>query len=455
MFVPLVTAPYLARVLGPEGTGIYSYVYSMTTIICTIVMLGIYNYGNRQIAYVRDDKERLSKVFWQIISARVIIAIFGTIVYFFVTMILGKYQKLFCIFYIYLFAYFIDCTWLYVGVEDMKWAVIKNTITKVLAVIGIFLFVKDENDVVVYVLIQAVSLFLSNLLAYSQIRKYVFKPHLDFCNLKKDILGALALFIPSVATIFYTQCDKIMIELLTGATHEVSFYDYSEKLITIPLAFITVLSTVMMPRIANEFKKGNKDNISALLCRAAKFSMFLAFPLVFGLISIVGKLIPWYLGDEFYPTIYAVILMSPIIITNTLSGISGGQYFTATNQISILVVSQFSAAIANIIINALLIPKYGFYGAAIATVITSFACAIIQYFFLLKQIKLPGIFLRMIKYFALSFMMLLFITFATYKLPSTPLTSLLQVIIGGVFYLGVCLVLKDEELYFAMSKFKK
>ena len=454
MFVPLVTAPYLARVLGAEGTGIYSYVYSMTAMICTFVMLGIYSYGNRQIAYVRDNKKRMTEVFWQIMSARIVIAIVGTIIYFLFVFAIDRYVRMFVVFYPFLLSYFVDCTWLYVGVEDMKWAVIKNTITKVIAVVGIFLFVKDKDDLLIYIFIQGVSVLISNLLAYSQISRYVQKPRIDFSNLQNDFYGSLFLFLPSVATTIYTQCDKVMIELITGATNEVSFYDYSEKIVTIPLTFITVLSTVMMPRIANEYKKGNKDNISELLNRAARFSLFIACPMVFGLIAVADKFIPWYLGEEFIPTVYAIILIAPIIITNTLTGISGGQYFTATNQIGILVKSQFIAAGGNVIINALLIPHYGFYGAIVATLITSFFCAMIQYLFLIKQIRLPGLFKQGVKYSIFSIMMAILIRCVTRNMDATPFTTIVQVFVGGLFYCIVCLITHDVQVWILINKLK-
>lgn len=452
MFVPLVTAPYLARVLGAEGTGIYSYVYSMTAMICTFVMLGIYNYGNRQIAYVRDNKNQTSEVFWQIMSARIVIAIVGTIVYFLFVFAIDRYVRMFVIFYPFLMSYFVDCTWLYVGVEDMKWAVIKNTVTKVIAVLGIFLFVRSKDDLPVYVFIQGMSVLISNLLAYSQLGRYVQKPRIDFSHLRIDLYGALLLFLPSVATTIYTQCDKVMIELMTGATNEVSFYDFSEKIVMIPLTFITVLSTVMMPRIANEYKKGNKDNISELLNRAARFSLFIACPMVFGLIAVADKLIPWYLGEEFVPTIHAIILIAPIIITNTLTGISGGQYFTATNQIGILVKSQFIAAAGNVFINALLIPRYGFYGAAVATLFTSFLCAIMQYKFMIKQIRLPGLLRQGAKYLIFSIMMAILIRCVTRNMEATPLTNIVQVFVGGLFYCIACLISHDEQVRLLIKK---
>lgn len=454
MLVPLVTAPYLARVLGPEGTGIYSYVYSMTAMICSFVMLGIFNYGNRQIAYVRDDPNKLSEVFWQIMSARLVISIIGSFVYFGIVLLIGKYSNLFVLYYTYMLAYFVDCTWLYVGVEDMKWAVIKNTVTKIIAVVGIFALVHDQDDLPLYVFIQGASILISNLLAYSPLKNYVKHPHLDFSSLNKDIKGAIMLFLPSIASTIYTQCDKVMIELMTGATQDVSFYDYSEKIVTIPLTFITVLSTVMMPRIANEYRKGNNDNISKLLNSAAQFSMFIAFPMALGLIAVADKLIPWYLGNDFQPTVYAIYMISPIIITNTLTGISGSQYFTATNQIGILTKSQFAAVLANIIINATLIPQFGFYGAAAATLITSFACAFVQYFFMLRQIRIPGLFKSISRYLGISIIMFVIIRITTGDMLASPFTNMLQIMIGGIVYLGICFLIKDPQIITFVRKVK-
>lgn len=452
LVVPLITAPYLAHTLGAEKVGSFGYVHSMAGIICTFTMLGIFSYGNRQIAYVRDNKERLSEVFWQIMSTRVIIAIISTIIYFIVVFSVGRYTTLFFIYYTYMLAYYMDPTWLYVGVEDMKWAVIKNTLTKVIAVAGIFIFVKTDEDLNVYVLIQGASILISNLLAYSQLKLYVEKPRFDLSNFISDISGSALLFLPGIATTIYTQCDKIMIELMTGASSEVAFYDYSEKIVTIPLTFITVISTVMMPRIANEFKNGHTEKISELLNKAAKFSMFIAFPMMSGLMVAANKLIPWYLGEDFSPTIVAIIIIAPIILTNTLTGISGGQYFTATNQVKILISSQFIAAITNILINAALIPHFGFYGAAIATTITSMACALIQYGFLIKQVKLPGLLRKSFCYFVSSVLMAIIVYVVTKNMPAKPLTNIVQVLVGCLVYFAISIILKDQQAFLLINK---
>lgn len=449
--VPIITAPYLARTLGADALGEYSYVNSLTATICSFVLMGIYHYGNRQIAYVRNDPAKIDQVFWGIMSARLLIALLGTVVYFVVVFAGGKYTVLFCIYYTYLVAYFIDCTWLYVGVEDMKWAVIKNALTKIIAVACIFLFVHTPADLNQYVLIQGGSICISNLLAYTQLSRFVGKPKLVFRHIKKDILGSLYLFLPGIASMLYLQCDKIMIEWITDSSRQVAFYDYSEKIVTIPLTFITVLSTVMMPRIAFEFQNGKKENIERLLIKATKVSLFMALPMVMGLMSICSKFVPWYLGKEFQSTILSIIIISPIVLSNTLSGIAGSQYFTATNQIHILIKSQFTGVVGNLIVNALLIPRYGYLGAAVATVVTSMLCALLQLFYLNRQIRIVGVIPEVLKYLLFSCIMMLVITLLTQHMAPVPLTTIIQITIGLVVYFALCLVSHDQQIWYIID----
>lgn len=452
LIIPLIIAPFLARTLGATGIGIYGYVNSTTVLIYSIITLGIYNYGNRQIAYVRDDKEKLSETFWRIITVRIIMLIIGTIVYFGTVFIEGRYKTYFFIYYTFFAAYFLDCTWLFTGVEDMKWAVLKNTFTKVLATVLIFLFIRNPDDTWKYILIQGGSTLIANLTAYTQIHRYVGKPQLIFTGIPKVIKGSVILFLPGIASSLYTQCDKIMIELMTNKSALVSQYEYAEKLVSVPMAFILVMSTVLMPRMANEYIRGNRSRISDILNSTSKISVMLAMPLMFGMIAITPKLIPWYLGEEFTLTINAIILISPTIITQTMLGISGSQYFTATNQVKVLLKAQIPAALGNLVINAILIPRIGMTGAAIATTISSITCAFIQYYYLLKQIRLPGLVKCYVKYFGMSAVMLLTIRIFTKNAKANPVTTITQIIIGVTVYFLICLLVKDEQFMFALNK---
>lgn len=452
LLVPIVTAPYLARVLGPENQGISSYVVSVGNIISIITLLGIFGYGNRQVAYERDNKQLMSQTFWEIMFVRFMIAIVGSIVYFLLAFMLDEYTKFFLIYYIWIIATYLDCTWIYVGVEDMKPAVIKNFFAKLLTVAGIFIFVKDGQDLEKYIFLLGTSVLIANLLAYTQLRKYVVKPKIERKNLWPHLKRSVQLFLPFIATLVYLQIGKVMIEALTGETSQVSFYDNAEKIVTIPLTFITVLSTVMMPRIANEFSKGSMDLVQKLLNKAANVSLYLAFPMTFGLLVMSNHFVPWYLGREYNPVIFAIMFICPIILSNSLEGIAGKQYFTATNQINVLLKAYLPTALLNILINFILIPRLGFIGAAIATLVSSYLCVAIQFYYMEKQISMKSLIPKAIKYFGYSAMMAILLYFITRTMSSTPLTTFIQIILGASIYLGVSLLMKDELLMELISK---
>lgn len=458
LIAPLVTAPYLARVLGASNLGIYSYVNSSGNIITTISLLGIYAYGNRQTAYVRDNKQELTKTFWELELTRLVLGTIGTVIYFVYSYYNPEHRWYFLIYYPYILAQFIDCSWIYVGLEDMKPAVMKNFITKVVNIIGIFVFVRKRDDVWIYILMLAVTTLIANISVYTQLPKYISGPRGDGRPNPKKMLyhikGSLYLFLPQVASLFYLQVDKVMLKWLTGQTAQVSFYDNAEKMINIPLSIITVMSTVMMPRIANEFQKNNKETIQNLLVKAGRYALMMTFPLMIGMLCIARQFIPWYLGDEFLPTATAMMILTPIVLFNSLAGISGAQYFTATNQIGILMKAYVSAAVLNVIVNAVLIPQYGYAGAAVATVGSSLVSVVIQYYYLSQQIDVKSLIKYGIKYFVGGVIMGGSIFFATRTMPSKILTTLVQVCIGGAVYCLYLVATKDEAIMDVFGKLK-
>lgn len=452
LFVPIVTAPYLARTLGPESQGISSYVVSVSNVVSSVTLLGIYNYGNRQIAYERDNPKKMSQTFLEVLYIRFILGFVGCVIYIILALLLKDYTKYFLIYSVWLIASYLDCTWVYVGLEDMKPPVVKNFIAKLLTVVGIFILIKRPEDVSLYLFLLGASVLVANLLAYTQLNKYVSRCKVDASNFASHIKGSLQLFLPTVATLIYLQVDKIMIEALTKETSQVSFYDNAEKIVTIPLTFITVLSTVMMPRIANEFQNKRYENIQAFLIKAGKISLYLAFPMTTGLIGIAGCFVPWYLGSQYLPVIAGIMIIAPIVIGNSLEGISGKQYFTATNQINVLIKAYFSTAILNVVINALLIPKFGFIGAAIATVISSYICVAIQYFELNKQMKMAALIPCAIKYFLFSAIMYGVIALITTQLKPNPISTIVQVIVGGLVYVLLSAITRDEVFLEMLDK---
>ena len=454
LFAPLFVSPFLTRVLGAEQLGVYSFVTSSANVIVTIGLLGTYNYGCQQVAYYRDDELKCSDVYRQIYSFRLILGIVISVAYFVVTTFEVDYRKYFIIYYTWVLSMIVDPSWFFVGQEEMKATALKNSAIKIITIVLIFAFVRNEMGLITYVGIMGGTALLCNLLLYSQLRNYHVSHRVTTENIKNHLKGSLALFWPQVASLFYLQVDKIMLRYLSGDISNVSYYDYGEKIVTIPLTIITTLSTVMMPRIANEYAKNNHESVRNLLIKAGGFSLMLAMPMMVGMAVCANKLIPWYLGDAYSPSILVIILLSPLILTNSLAGISGTQYLVATNQTNLLLKAYVSAAVCNVIINAATIPFLGCRGAAVATIISSTISVIIQYYYMHKQVGVKEYLMYGIRYFVYSIPVGIVAFVIGLGRDATPVVSLLQVIGGCAVYGIILLATKDRYAGMILGKAK-
>ncbi len=445
LIVPFLTAPYLARTLGAQSLGIFAYIQSTTAILCTVSMLGTYTFGNRQVAYTRDSRERMSREFCNVMGLRIALGVIGTAVYFAVCC-MSELRAYFLLYYIYYIGFVIDCSWLYVGIEDMRVCMLKNLCAKVGGAFCVFIFVRNDEHLWRYVLILALSTFAANLSVYAKLGRHVSLRRPEVASLCPNLKAAFKLCLPTLVATVYLQVDKLMLGWLTESTVEITYYDQAEKIIMIPLSFVTVLSTVMMPRIANEFKKSGIERINRLLKKACGYSMLAASPLMFGIFAVAPKFVPWYLGDGYAPVADAIMILSPYVLTNTLLGISGGQYFTATDQIEILLKSNLVGMAANIITNGTLIPIYGYRGAAIATIFSQILMLVYQYRHMARQTDILPALLRQSKYLVYGGVMLACVwAVGIGREPSVWLTAA-QVAVGVASYAAILLTVRDKQL---------
>lgn len=442
ILVPLVTAPYLARVLHAENMGIYSYVTSWASTISTIGLLGLYNYGQRQVAYIREEQTKLNNTFCELLSIRSIMCILSSAFYL-ILACASEYREYFFLYYPWLLTGFLDISWLYAGIEDMGPMVLKNFFIKLINVIGIFVFVRDENDLSKYFFLVAIVSLAANMTMYWRIGEKITRWHFTLKNYRKHIKSAFLLFLPQLAAVFYLQVDKIMLQFITQDEKQLAFYDQAEKIVNIPFTLITALSVVMMPRIANQFQKGNLDSIKQYVVKTAHFAMLISIPMYAGINAIASGFVPWYLGNEYLPVVSVLSIVSTIILSNSLVNISGTQYFTAVDKTTILTLSNFSAAILNVVVNTLLIPNWGALGAAFATVLSSAFCVLIQFYFLNRSIPVKEILNGTWKYVIASAIMYIILNAIAVWMPQNPMATFAQILIGCMIYFGALIVLRE------------
>lgn len=451
--VPLITAPYLTRVLTSDSLGTYDYVNSVVSIITTLGLIGLHSYGYRQIAYYRDDSQKVSREFSAIYQLRIFLLLVATFVY---IPIIGKsnFREYFLIQYFLIMAQFIDISWVFIGFEDLKIVSFRNFIAKFITVIGIFIFVKDDDDLWLYFFLFGVITLLTTISVFPLAKKYVKFQKISLKQSFYHIVPTIKLFIPQFATLLYLQVDKIMLKNITNDASQVAYYSYAEKIINIPLAIITALGTVMMPRLANLYMNDEEGQMAQYLKKTITFAMFLAIPMMVGISGISSKFVPWYLGTEYQASILAIIVLSPICILNALTNIFGAQYLTAVNKTKVLTISYYSAALVNLILNAILIPQYGYVGAAIATVVCSLVSLIIQCIYVSKDVQIKGIKKQIINNSISSIIMFGIIMLIGNVMPISAVTTIVQTVSGLVVYMVISYILKDEILMFVLRKIK-
>lgn len=451
MILPFITTPYISRIVGADGVGIQSYTFSIANYFVLFAMLGINNHGNRSIAIVREDKDKLNKTFISIYLAQAIMSILMIVLYiFYITFMVNKYKVVFSIQLIYIIGALLDINWFFFGMEQFKLTVIRNTIIKLLSVLSIFIFVKDSGDLYIYSLILALGSLISQLVLWKYLKKYVTLTKVGVKDITKHIKPIIILFIPVIAVSIYKMLDKIMLGSLSTVT-QVGLFENSEKIINIPIGVITALGTVMLPKMSNLLSNDQEKESNRYIEISMKFVMFIAFGSMFGLIGIAPIFIPMFLGNEFIKSIYIMPILSMTILFVAWANVIRTQFLIPKKKDKIYIISTFLGAIVNIIINLILIKKYGAIGVAIGTVFAEGTVAFYQTMMVRKELDVLKYFKESIFFIIPGTIMCFILGWLGNILGKSIITAIMQIIIGGVIYCVISVIYlyltKDELLF--------
>ena len=454
IILPTITAPYLARTLGPEGTGTYSYTISIVTYFILFGSLGIAMYGQREIAFHQEDKKEKANIFLGIFILRCITMIISMIAFYFIFARTGEYSTYYKILLLEMLANIIDISWFYQGIEEFKKTATRNIIVKLLSVVCIFIFIKNPNDVAKYLGIYVGTTLLGNLALWINIKKYIGKIKFENLNLKKHFKSTIALFIPQIAIQVYTVLDKTMIGAILNDMTEVGYYEQSQKIIKILLTIITSLGTVMMPRIAKCYADGKKEEIEEYMYKTFRFVFMLAFPLVFGIISVSKDFVPIFFGDGYEPVVQLINITSLIILFIGFSNVTGSQYLLATKKQKEFTISVICGAVVNAVLNYILISKFKALGACIGTVIAEFTVTCVQIYFVRKSFSIFRILKTSIKYMFSAIVMFIVSIIVGRIIKFKILAICLQVLISGLCYAICLIILKDKFVFEILNNLK-
>lgn len=443
LIVPLVTMPYISRVLGDYNVGVFNFIQAVVGYFVLFGCIGLNLYGQREIAACGGDLAQRSRVFWELQSIRTLTVGAAFLLYTVcVTLIVREIRLYYYLFSIEILASILDISWFFQGIERFKVQTVRNFVVKMAGVACIFLFVRTKEDLAVYIGCYAATIFLGNVLLWFCLRGELLRVSPGELKPSRHLRAALIVFLPQIATSVYAQLDKTMIKLLSDF-NQVAYYSQAEKIVKIVLTVVTAMGLVMLSRVAVSYSQSDKEMVRHYIHQSFRYLCFLMWPCMFGCMVIARDFVPWYLGAGYEQTAPCMIVLSPIIVLIGISNTLGTQYLLPTNQMKYYTTSVVVGAVVNAVFNLLLIPSFGCIGASVATVIAELAVAAVQ-FWCLRDTFSPKILLKGYKNFLAAAVMgavvWLFSRFAEAGIG----TTFAEIAIGVVVYLVLLWVMRDD-----------
>ena len=390
---PLITAPYVSRVLEPDGVGLFNFANTYANWFALFAALGIPYYGIREIAKIREDKEK-QKVF---ISEIISISIISTLVFtsillltlFFVPQLKDNYI-VFLIASIVLYFTPIRVEWFFSGKEEFGYITIRSLVIKSISVILLFVLVRNKDDLIIYVTIYAISIVANDLWNFVKIYRSGVHPYFTLA-VGKHVKPLFVLLSSSLAISIYALIDTLLLGFLRDYT-EVGYYNSATHLSRAFIPIVTSMSAVMLPRITQYRVEKKWDEIDKLINKSFSLIGFLSFPISFGIISIAPVFVPFFFGEMFYGAILPLQVFVITVIIVGFNNLTGIQILLGMGLDKQFLYSIVAGTVSSFFSNMILIPIWGAVGAALSSVIAESVVLItmVRFIYVKTPIRFKG-----------------------------------------------------------------
>lgn len=438
MVLPLLVTPYIARVLGVENNGLYSF---SSTVACYFIIfgkLGLDNYGNRTIAFCRDDLQARSRAFLGIYAMQAAASLLTILLYIAtIPLLFSKDALIYWMQLFYVVSVLFDVSWFFYGMERFRLTMARSLVSRGLLVAGVYLLVKREEDLWLFTLLMSLSFLLEQLLLCPFVRKYIRPVRITLSDIKVHVKPNLKLFLPILALSIYHWMDKIMLGIYRS-NDEVAFYNYAESIISLPKGIVLALGTVMLPRLSRMAADKRVEESRAALRQSMKFISLVSCLLCFGIAGLAPVFVPFFLGELYLPTVALTIQLAIVLLPMSVSDVIATQYLVPFGRDSLYIRSIFLGGVVNLVMNYVLIFPLGAPGVVISTILANTAVMAYQIYHI-RGVYPPRELLGSLAPFlglGLAEFMVVRLAGRYIALPPLPLIALQLVLGGAVFLLG-------------------
>ncbi len=391
---PLITFPYVSRILLPEGTGKVSFVTSVVSYFAMFAQLGIPVYGIRACARVRDDRRELSRTVQELFLINLIMSILVCMVLYMAVIYiprLNNEKSLFIVISLLILFNAIGMEWLYKALEQYTYITIRSMLFKLVAVIAMFFLVREPKDYVRYGAITIFASSASNILNFCNVRNYIDISPSGPYRLRRHVKAISVFFAMSCASTIYTNLDAVMLGFMKSDI-DVGYYNAAVKIKGILLGLVTSLGTVLLPRVSYYIENGLKDKFHDIAAKAINFVFLIAVPLCVYFVLFAKESIYFLSGKAYEGSIVPMQIIMPTLIFIGLTNIMGIQMLVPMGKEKYVLYSEIAGAVVDLFLNVLMIPLFAAAGAAMGTLVAEIVVWIVQFYFLKNDIK--NIFIR-------------------------------------------------------------
>lgn len=459
MLFPLITFPYVCRVIEADGIGQINFFQSIISYISLFTCLGIPMYAIREIARDRSDVVQMNRTAMEILLLHSMLTLVGYAIVAILCLTVPQIQvniPLFLILSLTIFFTAIGCEWFYQGIEDFKYITIRGLIIKTVSVVLLFIFVKSKTDLLYYGCYTVFGVLGGNIFNFFRLRKYIHRENIIFSELhiKRHVKPVLKVFSFSVVTSIYLQLNTVLLGFLKN-TLAVGYFAAATKVMQMLLTMSACLGSVMMPRASHLIAENKKDEFNRLIQKSYDFTLAIALPMTIGLIFCAPSLITALCGVKFEHSILPSQIIAPIILMVAISNIFGIQVLFPKGKINIVTLCCGIGAVADLILNLCLIPFFSYIGTSIAYLGAEVATTVSMYFIGRKYI--PIIYFKKSHLtYALGCIVMALALYGISLLQLPTLTILLLQGCSGVLaYFIILCIRKDEMLVQILSKIKR
>ena len=385
---PLISAPYIYRVLQAEGKGKVTFATSLVAYFLMLARLGIPTYGVRACAKVRDNKQALSRTAHELLIINLIMSLVSYALLFFGLIFVPQLREdrvLYLVVSLTILFDTIGMEWLYKALEQYSYIAIRSMIFKLVALVGMFLLVKGKDDYLIYGGLTILAASASSIFNFFHARKYISMRPMGGYKLSPHIKAVAIFFAMTCASTVYTNLDTVMLGFMKGET-VVGYYDAAVKIKSILVSIVTSLGVVLLPRASYYVEQGLMEEFRGITRKALNFVFVAALPMMLYFMLFARQGILLLSGEGYDPAVSAMQIIMPTLLFIGLSNILGIQILVPMGKEKVVLWSLIAGAVVDVIINILLIPRYGAAGAAAGTMVAEFVVLAYQFVVLRREV---------------------------------------------------------------------